>query len=155
MLSERIKIVKGLAPAADRFNTDPATDVISLKNAERATFLIIHAGGTTGKATITVEECDNVTPSNSTAIAFKYRRMTTGASDTMGAISTATAAGIDTVAAEDTIIEVSVEAADLSDGYPFVRVVLTEAADDPVNACVVGLLDGVRYQGDSMISALS
>lgn len=155
MLSETHKIVKGLAPAADRFNTSPSTDIYHLAEAENITFLVIHQGGTTGQGTFTVEACDNVTPSNTEAIAFRYRRLTTGASDTIGAPATAAATGIDSVAAEDTIIEISVRASELPAGKGYVRLKCAEKVNDPVNACVVAILGGLRYGGVNQPSALT
>lgn len=155
MLSEQMKIVKGLAPAADRFNTDPSTDVINLEGADKVTFLVYHAGGTTGKATITVEECSSAAGSNANAIAFRYRKLTTGASDAIGAITNAAATGVSTVAGETTIFEVEVKASELADGYNFARLVLTEGADDPVSGAVIALLSGLRYGGVSQPSALA
>lgn len=155
MLSEKLHFAKGLAPAADRFNTNPPTDVYNLGLAEDITFIVAHAGGTTGKATITVEACDDVTPSNTTAIPFRYRRMTTGADDTMGDISVATAAGIDTVPTEDTLIEINVRASELTAGKPFVRLKLTEAVNDPVVGFVLAILGNPRYQGETQPSVLA
>lgn len=155
MLSETLKIVKGLAPAADRFNTGPSTDIFNLALAERLTFLVYHAGGTTGKATLTVDACSDVSATGAEAVAYRYRRMTTGASDVVGAISNATASGIDTVAGEDTIIEIEVLADELPAGKPFARLTLTEAANDPVNAAVIGILSGLKYGGVNAPSVLS
>jgi len=155
MLSETLGFKKGLAPGADRFETGPSTDVFSLANAEALTFLVYHQGGTTGKATLTVEACDNVTPSNTEAIPFRYRRTATGASDNVGAINLATAAGIDTVAAEDTLIEIEIKASELPANKRFARLTTAEVVDDPVNACIIGILSGLRYAGVSQPSALA
>lgn len=151
MLSEKLKIIGALAPAADRFNTSPATDIINIGKTDKVTFLVYHAGGTTGKATLTVEACNNVVPSLTTAIAFKYRRKTTGASDTWGAVTDATNAGIDTVAAEDTIVEIEVDGSVVAaTDRAYVRLKLTEAANDPVNAAVIALAPA-RYVNDGML----
>jgi len=155
MLSETLKIVNGLSPSADRFNTSPATDVVNAGLCDEVTFIVQHQGGTTGKATLTVEACDDVTPSNTAAVAFRYRRKTTGASDVWGAITAATTAGIDTVAGEDTAIEVSVKAAELPAGKPYVRLKCTEAVDDPVVGAVLIICSGLRYGGANAASVLS
>ncbi len=157
MLSEKLKFVKLLAPAADAFNTDPASDVISLANAEALTALVAHKGGTTGKAKIQFQACSANDGSGAEAVVFSYRKMTTGDSDVMGAITNVTDAsvGVETVATEDTLIECYIRAAQLPAGKPFVRVKLTETANDPVVASVVGILSGLRYQGSDQPSALS
>jgi hypothetical protein len=155
MLSETIKPLKALAPAADRFNTGPATDVFSMANLKKLTFLVYHIGGTTGTATLTVEQCTSAAAAGAAAIPFKYRRMTTGVDDTLGAISDAAAAGIATVAAEDTIIEIEVDADQLDAGFSFVRLQTTELVNDPVVACVIALGHVARFQGVTMPSMLS
>lgn len=148
MLSEKFKLLKGLAPAADRFNTSPSTDRFNMENLDRITFLVYHQGGTTGVGTLTVEQHVAASSGTPVAIPFRYRRMTTGDSDTLGAISNAAAAGIDTVAAEDTIIEIEVSADALSAGYKFVSLKCAEAVNDPVNAVVIALGHSQRYGSD-------
>lgn len=155
MLSERGHIVKLLAPGADAINGDPATDVVNMEGHDRLTILVYHAGGTTGKFTMTVEECTDASGNGATAIAFNYRKLTTGVSDAIGDITAATASGVQTTAAESTVFEIEVNSRDLSDGSNFVRLQLTEDVDDPVNCCVIGILHGSRYQGETEISALA
>lgn len=142
-ITERLKIVPlVLAPDADRYNTDPATDIVSLKRASRAVFIIAEGAGGTGTAKIQVEECDDVTPTNSTAIAFRYRTLTTaGGLDTWADWKTAVAAdGVTPAAGANKATLVEVHESDLSAGFPFVRVKLTEAEDSPVDAAVFALV---------------
>lgn len=156
MFSEKHGMIKALPPAADRFNTNPASDVISLRNAHSVSFLIWHQGGTTGTGKITVQSCDNVAPSNTTAIPFRYRKMTTGDSDAVGpVVSTSAATGFTTVATENTIYEVEVLACELPADRPFVRLKIDEVENDPVNAVVLALLDGVRHQGLNQPTAIA
>lgn len=154
MLIEEIKLLKGLAPAADRFNTSPYTDIFSLKHGQELTFLIYHSGGTTGQGTFTVEACDDVSASNVVAIPFRYRKVATGTSDAQSAIADAAAAGISTVAAEDAIFAIAIKAQDLPAGYPYARCKLAEAVNDPVNAVCIGVLSDLRYGGESQASAI-
>lgn len=154
-LTEQYQIVTGLAPAADRFNGSPATDVVNTKYADKVTFLIEHSGGTSGYATLTVEECDNVTPSNTKAIAFNYRKKTTGASAAWGDITAATTSGVATTAAGDQIIEIQVDPAALTAGYPYVRLKCTETVDDPVNGAVQIILGPMAYQSETETDVLT
>jgi len=64
-----------IAANNDIFNGDPATDVIHLDIYRECTFIIIKNAGATGTATITVESCDDTTPTTATAIPFKYRKI--------------------------------------------------------------------------------
>ncbi len=156
--AEDVKVVKGLAPAADRWNTNPATDVVSLRNYGYAVFLAHQQGGTTGNATFTVQGCDDVTPSNTTAVAFKYRKGANGAGaggDAMGAWTDATTSGFTTTAAEDAIYEILVEASTLPENRPFVRMLCTEATNDPVNGAVEILLCEPRFAGVDQPTAIA
>lgn len=156
-LAETIKFVKGLAPAADRYNGDPATDIINLANYDKVCFLIHQQGGTTGKATVTVEACDDLSASATQAIAFRYAVGASGAAsggDLMGNLQEALAAGFDTTPATDRQYLIEVKADELPSGYPYVRLQLTEAANDPVNACVEVLCYGARYKGEALPTAI-
>lgn len=147
MLSEIIRFIKALNPGADAFAGTKNTDIVNMGFAEKMTWLVYTDGGTTGKTTITVEACDDVTPSNTSAVAFRYRKSTAGVTDAVGALTAATTAGFDTTPAETNIYEIEVSASALPVGYPFVRLHMVEAADDPVNGCVIGMASGLRYGG--------
>jgi hypothetical protein len=144
MLSEyAAKPIKALAPAADRWNTNPVSDSITLANHNRLTFLVYQSGGTTGRATLTVLASSDSSRTGEEAIPFRYRKMTTGASD----VTNATATGFSTTAAEDSIYEIEVLSSDLPQSKPWVHLKATEAADDPVSGCVIALVSEPRYTG--------
>ena len=145
--------VFALAPDADRYDSDPATDIISMALHDEVTFIVQEGAGGTGTATLTVEECDDTTPSNSTAIAFKYRVAQSG--DTFGALTAVAASGYATVAGANKMVQITIKSEDLSAGFPFVRLVLTELVDDPVDAGVLAVMGQNRYSGDSHTSVLS
>ena len=72
-LLQNVKFIQALAPDADRFTGNPATDIISMKNHRFCTF-ILHIGvGAAGTTTLTVESCDDTDPTTSTAVAFRYK----------------------------------------------------------------------------------
>jgi hypothetical protein len=155
MLSEfEGKPIKALAPAADRWNTDPITDAITLKCHNQLTFLVYQSGGTTGKATLTVLASSDASQTGATAVAFRYRKMTTGASDTLGAVTAATTAGFDTTPNEDSIYEIEVLASELPSGKPWVHLKATEAANDPVNGAVIAILSQPKYGGTTQPAAI-
>ncbi len=150
--------VKGLAPAADRWNTNPATDVVSLANFENVCFLVHQTGGTTGKATLTVNASALNTGASPTAIPFKYRVGSDGAgaaSDAFGAITDATAAGFDTTPAIDAIYLIEVNASQLPVDKKFVHLLCTESVNDPVVGAVEILLYNPRYGGATQPTAIS
>jgi len=157
-LIQTCKFVKGLAPAADRWNTNPSTDIVSMADYDKLIFMVHQEGGTTGKATLTVLACSDVSASATSAIAFRYSVGAAGAGalgDLHGAITDATAAGFDTTPATDRIYLIEVKAEDLPAGYPFVKMVCTEAANDPVNGVVDIVLFGARYAGAVLPTAIA
>ena len=130
---EELQPVRGFLaaqiPAAeDIWDGDPASDVLSLANHQGLRMTIDKYAGATGTATITVESCDNVTPSNTVAIPFRYR-VTTGA--TPGAWQAAAAAGFATTAGADQSYDIAVLASGLDGTDKFVRVQVTELVDSP------------------------
>jgi hypothetical protein len=136
--------VLALAPDADRYAGDPATDVFSLKEFREITFILQEGAGGTGTATITIEECDGFTPSEPDgAVAIPFRYQLSQADGTLGDLTDATAAGVTTGA--NKIVSITVHASALSDGFPFVRLQLTEVVNDPVDAGVVAILGEPRY----------
>ncbi len=148
--------VFALAPDADRFNGDPASDVYCLKYYDRITFLVIEGAGGTGTATITVEACDDSVPTTTAAIPFKYKTLTSAdSSDAWSAVQAAPAAGITPAAGANKMTMIEVKANELGIGYSWCRLQLTEVADDPVDACVVAILSGPKSAQDLMPSALS
>lgn len=155
MLSETHKIVNLVSPAADYNASLVNSPYVSMKNHNLLTVLVAHKGGTTGKSTITLNAASTSGGSGAVAIPFTYRRKTTGASDVYSAIAAATAAGIDTVPAEDTIIECFVKSSDLPDGKPYVNLTLTEVVNDPVSGSAIAILGQARYKSQSPVSVLS
>lgn len=158
LLGEVIKFIKGLAPAADRWNTNPSTDIVSMALYNRATFVAHQQGGTTGKATFTVEACSDNTGTGAEAIAFRYQVGADGASalgDAMGAVTNATASGFDSTPNSDRLYLIDVKADELPAGKPYVRLKCTEAVNDPVNGSVAILLSGGSYIGASMPTAIA
>lgn len=153
-LFENVQLIKALAPAADRYNTDPVSDYVNMAVADEITFLLYQQGGTTGKATVTVLAADDNAGTNAAGIAFKYRKVATGDSAAVGAVTDVAAAGFDTDANKDSIYAITVRAQDLG-GKKFVALKTTEAVNDPVNAVVIGVLSGLKYGASVPVNPLS
>lgn len=155
---EAVKFVKGLAPAADRWNTNPATDIVNTKYYDKVMFLAHQEGGTTGKATFTVEACSDASGTGAEAVAFRYCVGADGASaggDDMGAVTAATSAGFDSIPNSDRQYLIHVTAQELPTDKPFVRLKCTESVNDSVNGAVEIILYGARFAGASMPTAIS
>ncbi len=141
---ENFHMAIGLAPVADAFSGTVASDVVNMRDHGSVVFLINIGVGTTGTSTITVEACDDVTPSNTTAIPFWYRQNTTN--DTQGTITAATTSGFTTTAGSNKLIAVEVRSEDLAaSGYKYVRLKAVESANDPVLGGITILLGNPRY----------
>ncbi len=153
IFTEQHLVVPALYPDADRYNSDPATDVFDMRLYDHITFILTEGAGGTGTVKIQVEECDDTTPSNSTAIAFNYRVASTP--DTWGALTAATSAGYTTTAGANKQVAVEVDAAELSDGYPYVRLQLTEVVDNPCDASVIAILSKARYPQEVLDTSLT
>lgn len=157
-LLETVKIVNGLAPSADLYNGSPSTDIINMENYDRVVFLLFQktSTGNSGTATVTISEVDNVLGSNSTAIAFKYRKNeSAGTADTFGALTAATSSGFSTTANKTAIYAMEVRADQLSDGYPCVKATFTETVDDPVIGSVLVLCGGAKQKGATLPTAIA
>ncbi len=135
-------------PLADGYNSDPASDVVSLKNYASARFYVQEGAGATGTATITVEECTAIDGTGATAIPFRYR--VDG-----GEWTDATASGFATTAGANKRYEIDVKSDELSEDSPFVRLQFTEVVDSPVAMAAFVVAEGARYAEEAPVSALS
>ncbi len=141
---ERLHFVKGLDPIADAFAGTVYTDIFKVEG-EGALGIRYHGVGTTGTSTIIAQACDNVTPSNTTDVAFMYRISTTG--DTWGNWTQATATGFTTTAGSSQMYEMFVPASELAAaGYGYCRFKFVEVADDPVLGGVLCAVVNPRVQ---------
>ena len=64
-----LHFVKGFDPVADAFAATVYSDIIEVAG-QGIGFVIYKGVGTTGTSTITVEACDDISASNSTAVVF-------------------------------------------------------------------------------------
>ena len=154
-VSEEGHIVNAIAPVD--LNGGASSDVFDMGNHSHASIIVALGVTASGSEfTITVEECDDFTPSNSTAIAFNYYSETTAGGDTLGAKQTATASGFTTSADEPdgTFYTIEVDAADLTDGYPKLRVVCSDPGASVIGS-VTAVLSGSRYAGEASATVIA
>ena len=155
---ESCKVVPVIAPTADLYTADPGGDVIDMRGYERCTFLVYQKTSTsnTGKATITVEKCDDATPTNTTAIAFNYRVNESAATaDAFGALTAAATTGFSTTANKTAVYAVEVRQNQLDSSKPYVRIKFAEGVNDPVVGCVLSVLSGAKHQGATLATGLA
>lgn len=143
-ISEQIKIIPlALAPDSDRYNTDPISDYIKVKN--EVCFVVAEGAGGTGTAAITVLNASDNSGTGAAAIAFRYRLLTTaGGLDTWGAWQTATTSGVTPAAGAGKATLVEIRFDEIDEAKPYVALQLTEGVDSPVDASVFALVAADR-----------
>jgi len=151
-VGEELHTVLGIAPI-DINGAGATSDIWNMKNYAHCT-IIVGLGVTGAASTITVEECDNVTPSNSTAIAFSYYAETTAGGDTLGARTAATTSGITGSTNDGVFYVIEIDASQLTDGYPYLRVALSDPSAATLATAVV-ILSGARYAEEQSATALT
>lgn len=150
-IAEELHVVNALAPVD--INGGKSTDVWSMENYSHAT-IIIQLGVTGAASTVTVEECDDFTPTSNTAIAFAHYDEETAGGDTLGAREAATASGFSTSTNDGIFYLIEIDAAELSDGRPNLRVVLSDpGASTFGSVCVI--LSGSRYAEEESATAIA
>lgn len=142
-LVDKLHAVPVLYPVADAFSGTVNTDILEV-DAEGVLFVITKGVGTTGTSTITVDACDDVTPTNTTAVAFMYRTSTTP--DTWSAWTQATTTGFTTTAGSNQMYEIYCDASELgAEGYAYARLTAVEVVDAAVLGGVNAYLINPNY----------
>lgn len=159
ILTENVLVINALVPAADRYNANPASDVISMKNYQRLSFILQEGAGSTGTAKLTVEACDDFSATNVVQIKFKYRVCSNAGTltDVWGALASqdTPATGYTTVAGANKMVEIIIDARDLPEGYDKVRLQLTEVVNDPCAAGVFAVAYEPRMRQAVMPTAIA
>lgn len=148
-LAQRVHFAIGLNAVADAFASTVYSDVVNAKNYSKIVFLVHHGVGATGTSTFTVLAGDDTAdpPTNSTAIPFKYKAMTT--SDTEGAYTQATASGFLSTAGSNQVYWIEVDCEELGDtDKKYVCLKCVEGTDSPRLGGILILGFGGRYQQD-------
>lgn len=135
LLMERLQLIKGIDPVADAFAGTVATDVVDMSEFSRVVFIFYGGVGATGDSTVTIEACDDVVPTNTSAIAYFSREDHAGDE---GAITARAATGFIPTAGSSRIAAFEVhESALASTGYRYVRAKFVEDTDSAVLGCVL------------------
>lgn len=146
------KGVLGNVPVADLFNGDPASAAVKLKHYQAAYFLLQKGAGATGTATLTVQACTLADGTGAEAVEFNYIVCT--ATDVFSAIARATTAGFATTAGANQMYFIHVDSRDLPADKPWVRLKMTEVANDPITGSVLVLCGKPTYLQDPLPTAL-
>ena len=157
---QKNKLVCALPPVADAFAGTANSDVVLLEKYNHVTFQILTGASTTANGVVTVQACDDTTPSTTSNIAFNYISFTGGADDdTQSDLTEADSTGFAmTASAAEGMYLIEVDAAAIEGdvaGYKGVRVTVTEDTDDPQLAGIWAILSEPRYAQDALGTVLS
>jgi len=151
---ERSHLEVGLAPVADAFSGTVYSDVVNLKDHNRVRFVAFWGVGATGTVTLTVEACDDVVPTNVSAVPYTSRTTVGGADP--GAITERAAAGFTTTAGSAQIIECEIQAAALlASGYSYARLKSVEVVDSPILGGILIEMLEPRHAGATQLSSVT
>jgi hypothetical protein len=158
--AQEFATVLGLPPQADAFATAGESDVVNATDAEEVIFRLLLGAAADNVNTITVEACDDVTPSNSTAIPFTY--VLTSVEGSPGALTAATAAGVatdgDLAANQHYTIMVDpadIEAASSHAGRKYVRLVVTEGGTATAQLGAIDILVRTKRRQEQIASVIA
>lgn len=146
-----LHIVNAIAPV-DINGAAVNSDVWSMGKYSHAS-IVLSLGVTGAATTFTLEECDDFTPTNSTAIVFDYFAETVAGGDTVIARATATTSGIAASTNDGVFYVIEIDASQLSDGFPNLRLVLSDPSAATLATCIV-FLSGARYGGELSPTAI-
>ena len=147
-LLQNLHFIKGLDPVADAFSGTVTSDVVNLANFGSAVFLVYKGVGATGTSTLTVEACDDIVPTTTTAVPFFSKSITS--TDIQGAMTARAAAGFTTTAGSSQMYAIQVDAEELQNaGYAYVRLKAVEVVDSPVLGGIAIALGNARFGGSA------
>lgn len=129
-------------------------DRFKMTNYAHASIIVTFGVTADATSTILVKNCTAATGGTATAIAFSYYAETTAAGDTLGGKTAATSAGIATSPNNSIMYVIELDARELTDGYPWVEVSITDISTSSNLASIVAILSGSRYGEDQSATAI-
>jgi len=144
-------------PAADPYAGDTSSDIMNMERFNKCAFLMMKGVGATGVLTVTIEACDDVVPTNATAIPFRYRYVT--ATDVPGVLTEAAAAGFSVTAGSNELVLIEVDAVEIRKAgatFEYVRMTVDETTDGAILSSVLWAGYEARYStvdsGDTVLT---
>ena len=131
-----------------------AGDIFSMKNYGHATIIVQVGVSAAAFTKIIINECTDFAASGATAIAYNVYKEETAAGDTLGARTAVTTAGLTPSANDNIMYVIEIDAADLSDGYEYIQLSLTNGVNSVI-ASAIAILSGARYGGAESSTAIA
>ena len=128
--------------AANDQGAATSSEVFSMENWSHATILCVKGGGSA--VTVTLENCTAFSGAGHATMDFSYYAENTASGDTLGARTAATTAGVALSTNTGTMLIIEVDADELPDGSPFLRVKHDTVANSDIS--ITAILSGGRYQ---------
>ena len=135
--------VVNIIPPVDANGGATVSDFFALKLYQHCD-IILTLGVTGAAATVTLEESDDNAGSSTTAIAFDVYKEETAAGDTLAAKERVTSSGFATSTNDNITYVISVNAEQLTDGFPYLVLKLTNPGQATL-VSAVAVLSGTRY----------
>lgn len=151
-----------LAEQGHLVNVLPPVDITGGKTGDRFSLgkygkatIVVQVGVSASAFTkIIVKECDQASGGNANAIAFNVYKEETAAGDTLGGRTSVDTAGLTPSANDNIMYVIDVDARELSDGFPFIEVELTNTSNSVI-ASVLAILTGARHGSEQSPTVLS
>lgn len=129
-------------------------DVFHMGKYAHATIIVQIGVSAAAFTKIIVNECTDFAAAGATAIAHTIYKEETDAGDTLGARTAVAAAGTTPSANNNIMYVIEIDAAQLSAGYGYVQLSLTNGANSVI-ASAVAILSGLRYAEDQSATAIA
>ena len=134
----------------DLFDTAYASDVINMRDWQDCLFIINQTSGV-GSAEVSIQRCDDVTPTSTAgAPSYRYRASTTP--DTWGVWTQVTSSsGFITAITPDKTYEIHIRGDEVggSSGWEYIRLNVDEVVNSEIDVDVIAILFNGRYQEDT------
>jgi hypothetical protein len=132
------------------------SDIFSMENYAHATIIVQIGVSAAAFTKIIVNECTSFSTGAGagTAIAHNIYKEETASGDTLGARTAVAAAGTTPDAANNIMYVIEIDAAELTSGYGFIELSLTNGANSVI-ASAVAILSGARYPSDQSATAIA
>jgi hypothetical protein len=146
-LAEQAHVVNVLPPK--NISGGAIGDRFKMSHHQKASIVVQVGVSAAAFTKIIVKECDAATAGTATAIAYRLYAEETATGDTLGAKEAVAATGRTPSANDNIMYVIDLDATDLTDGYKWVEVSLTNTSGNSVLASIVAVLTGPRYVGSA------